>query len=262
MNHSRIRSRFLCAAVAAGAATLAAPVAAPAAEPAEDRWQFSVVPYIWIPGVDTTFRVNGVPAEGNDSTSGINVFDELEFALMGAVDVRRGRWGATFDFQYVRLGDEFSADLSGGTVLDSDFDLTLASATVSANYRFVAEPKYTLDGLAGARVLHVDFSAELDSSAGASFDGDEDVTLVDPIVGVRGLWNFAGDWSVSGYGDIGGFGAASDLTWQAMATLNYRFNEHWELRAGYRAFAVDFDKSGLELDALLHGPIVGLVISF
>ena len=234
---------------------------APAAE-GQDRWRISLVPYIWLPAVDTQVSVNGGPPGGDSSTSSFDVFDALEMALMGTVEAGYGRFSVIFDFQYVRLGDEFSTNLPSGSVLKSDYDLTLATGSAGVGYRFVDEEKISLDGLVGARVVYTGFEADLDDSSGASFSAEEDVTLVDPVIGGRASWHFAPKWSLTGYGDIGGFGVGSDLTWQALGSIDYRFNEHFELRVGYRAFALDFDEDDLKLDIVLHGPIIALGITF
>jgi len=69
---------------------------------------------------------------------------------------------------------------------------------------------------------------------------------------------------VSGFvlGDIGGFGIgdSSSLTWQVAAGFNWAFAEHWSFILSYRALGVD--RSGALEDAILHGPLVGLGLSF
>lgn len=62
--------------------------------------------------------------------------------------------------------------------------------------------------------------------------------------------------------DVGGFGVSSDLTWQALGGIEYRFNETWSLKAGYRAMGVDYRNAGLKLDGVPHGPAIGVGIRF
>ena len=54
----------------------------------------------------------------------------------------------------------------------------------------------------------------------------------------------------------------SDLTWQAFGCLSYDINETWSIKAGYRALATDYENGGFKLDAVSHGPVVGLGIRF
>jgi hypothetical protein len=66
-------------------------------------------------------------------------------------------------------------------------------------------------------------------------------------------------------GDIGGFGAGSDFSWQAVATYGFDvrcFGTPLRTVIGYRALAVDYSESGRfgknELDFVEHGPVVGV----
>ena len=63
-------------------------------------------------------------------------------------------------------------------------------------------------------------------------------------------------------GDIGGFGVGSDLTWQAIGTLDYAVNDRLELRAGYRALSVDYEDGKFLYDVLMQGPILGATYRF
>jgi hypothetical protein len=71
-------------------------------------------------------------------------------------------------------------------------------------------------------------------------------------------------------GDIGGFGAGSDFSWQALATYNAKLcdGNGYTLDGfvGYRALAVDYHQgSGIrryEMDTIQHGPILGLNVRF
>jgi hypothetical protein len=115
--------------------------------------------------------------------------------------------------------------------------------------------------------VDLDLDVDVDVDAGAvlpSFGGGQDKTWVDPIVGAKFHYAFAERWGLHGYGygDVGGFGVSSDLTYQLMGTISYSFNKHVMLQAGYRAFGVDFEDGSFQFDATLHGPIVALTFSF
>jgi hypothetical protein len=67
-------------------------------------------------------------------------------------------------------------------------------------------------------------------------------------------------------GDVGGFGAGSDFSWQAMATLNMELCEtgghQIDGYLGYRALSVDYSEGAYSYDVLQHGPIMGLTMKF
>jgi hypothetical protein len=60
-------------------------------------------------------------------------------------------------------------------------------------------------------------------------------------------------------GDIGGFGAGSDFSWQALGLLDWQPWQHVSISAGIRALGVDYETgSGLDrfvYDATTWGPL-------
>lgn len=63
-------------------------------------------------------------------------------------------------------------------------------------------------------------------------------------------------------GDIGGLGVGSRLTWQALGSVNYAWNEKLTLKAGYRALHVDYRNGGFSYDVTQHGPAVAATYRF
>lgn len=84
----------------------------------------------------------------------------------------------------------------------------------------------------------------------------------DPVVAARLIARLGGPWSVTLIGGVGGFDAGSRLTWQALGTVNYRWNENWMLRAGYRALHVDYRSGRFLYDTTMHGPILAATYRF
>jgi len=139
---------------------------------------------------------------------------------------------------------------------EADTDVSFAAAALALEYRLIEQPKFTLDVFGGARVLHAGMG--LDVAAGAvlpALGGGQDKTWLDPIVGAKFHYKLAERWGFHGYGDIGGFGFGSDLTYQLTGTVSYSFNEHVMLQAGYCLFDVEFEDGSFEFDATLHGPM-------
>jgi hypothetical protein len=222
----------------------------------------SITPYLWIPAVETTFTIRDFPVEGESTTSPFSVFDELQFALMGTAEVGYGRFGLITDLLYVALGSDYSASLPNETVIRSEFDLDLGSALGVLTYRVVDEPRVKLDLAGGARFIWTTVGAELAGSGGSRFDAEATISLVDPVVGLHGGYGIDENWGLSGMANVGGFGVGTELTWEAIATIDYRFNETVALRLGYRVLSMDLAMRELELDVLLHGPVLGLAITF
>ena len=92
-----------------------------------------------------------------------------------------------------------------------------------------------------------------------------DLEWVDPFVGGRIRHQIAADKELMLEGDVGGFGAGSDFSWQVVGT--YGFDVHCietplHIVIGYRALSVDFSENGRfgknGVDDVQHGPVVGL----
>jgi hypothetical protein len=52
------------------------------------------------------------------------------------------------------------------------------------------------------------------------------------------------------------------LTYQLLGTVNYQWNEHLALRAGYRLLSVDYKKGNFLYDVKEHGPILAFTYRF
>jgi hypothetical protein len=88
-------------------------------------------------------------------------------------------------------------------------------------------------------------------------------TWIDPIVATRVFVPLGQKFSLSGYGDIGGFGVGSHLTWQALGTVNYQINRKMRLGVGWRYFKINYeDHDGFLYDIAQSGPIIGLRTDF
>lgn len=84
----------------------------------------------------------------------------------------------------------------------------------------------------------------------------------DPYIGLRARYNLNDKFYTTGKADIGGFGVGCDITWTAEVALGWKLSERGYSEIGYRALSVDYDKDGLVLDTLTHGPQLTLGISF
>ena len=71
-------------------------------------------------------------------------------------------------------------------------------------------------------------------------------------------------YSVTGLVDVGGFGIgdSSNLSWEAIATLDYAFTDNVTGRLGYRYMSIDKDGDRLDLDLKLGGPLIGVTWNF
>lgn len=239
-----------------------------AAEAGDDRWQFELTPYLFASGLDGTTGAHGVEA---DVEMGFDdIVEQLEAGLMGTFELRRGRWGILLDGLYFELGDQRARSWQGPLGIGSatgelDVTTTMQMYQLSAGYRF--GERATFDLIAAARYTRLDTDLNLVVTTGGLLPGgarslSAGESWWDPVIGARVIVPFAQQWSMVLYGDVGGFGIGSDLTYQAIAGINWQFSKHFSAKAGYRYLYQDFEDAGFVWDMAAHGPYLGVGIRF
>lgn len=261
-----------------------------------DGWQFDVEPYLWIPAVQGTVTADG-------RTARVDVgFDEIfdligdGFSLlagMAHLEGRHGRIAAFVDFAGVKLDTDDSAELEK---IESPEYPGLATTKIKtkvhlkqdqiflefgAAYRLLglalphrARP-FTLEALAGGRYMYYWTSLSAEASTkivglpGGSqavrkaVSGHQTLDWVDPFIGGRFAVPLTDDIEFRFRGDIGGFGAGSDLAWSLVSGLIYDLPWHpWDARTsvaiGYKVLAYDYDTGNANIDVQYRGPTIGL----
>jgi hypothetical protein len=225
--------------------------------------------------MDTSF-----PDDGGSSVevTGSDILDALNFTFMGALGAQKGRWGLATDVLYLDLGasDKKTRALTvGGVELPADvtakaeLSLTGWLWTTIGTYRVVDHPGYTMDILAGARMLNLstDLEWSLTGDLGdppiLAQSGKSDVsdTLWDGIVGIKGRATFGAEkqWFVPYYLDVGT--GDSDLTWQGVIGAGYSFG--WGDIVGVWRY-LDYEMSSKDpiQNMDFNGPAFGVTFHF
>jgi hypothetical protein len=252
-------------AASSAAAALVAGLCAPAQAQDEGAmnaggWSFGLTPYVWFASLKgDVATLSGLPPVSVDVDFG-DIIENTDIALMLAAEARRGRFGIVTDLTYLALSADGATP--GPLFGSAEVDTSTFFATVAGFYQVVAHERVSLDVLAGARIWYVD--TEIDLSAGLlpARNVQDDEVWADPVVGLRWSAQLGRSFFLAGYADVGGFGVASDSTWQLLGTLGYRFNDWFSARAGYRHLDVDYDHDGFVWDVELSGPIVGATFRF
>jgi len=253
---------LIFAAAALAPATATAQTAPASLE--SDKWQFTATLYGYLPDLKAT--LNSSRASADVDIPFHDLLDHLKMGFMGAFDAHNGRWGMFTDVLYMDLGGgntqvrNFSIDNTPATTsTDRSLDLKAWVWTAAGEYRVVSEPKWTVDLLAGARMLYL--KAKIDYTITAPLgrtQGNTQAsgTLWDGIVGVKGRYAFGDnrEWFVPFYLDVGT--GETKLTWQGSAGIGYSFR--WgDVFATWRY--LDWNgKSGKTVENLtLNGPMLG-----
>ncbi len=216
------------------------------------EWSLRFDIYGWAQALDGDIDIRrlSVPVDvGFD-----DILENLDIAVMGAVAVNYGRWSFLADFNYAEI--EADATLLRGRI-PVEFTQQQFLGNFTVGYGVVQSGTTTFEVYGGVRVNAID--VELDFG---KFDRSTDKSWVDPIIGARFQTDLSDKWFVRAVGDIGGFGVASDFTWQAMAGVGYRVTGNGALLLGYRGIGTDYTDGGFTYDIVAHGPVIGFECKF
>ncbi|WP_008193238.1 hypothetical protein [Roseibium alexandrii] len=241
---------------------------APFIEPVNERvaktWEFIIAPYLVGANITGTSQVGRLPATNIDVGTS-DILSNLRFGFMGRAEaVYQQRFGAMVDVAYMNLANSTDALLPGGRIRVGGDQLIVEGMLL---YRAYSTQQSYFDLIAGARYWDINLDFNRTGTVAGNFYISRGADWIDPVIGVRGFHKLNEKWSVSGRGDIGGFGAASDFTWNVQAGVGYHFNEVWSTHLQYKALGVDYSngKSGIDsfaYDTVTHGPLLGVVARF
>ena len=267
------------------AALAAAPAAA---QSGGNEWRFSVIPYVWLPTVDTTLKFhtpNGNP-EVNVKVNPDDYLSELEMALLLAFEARKGKWLGFTDVTYMKLSGASSSvraidfNLGPGpanptsTTLDrgTQTDIEATIWTLAGGYNLVQGPAASLDLFGGAKYLKLEGTTDWQLSGtvtgpggGAVFPAAGSVSVEndmwDFIVGVKGRVRLGeGNWFAPYYFDAGTGESKSVFTAQAGVGYAFRWGD---LVFAYRYAAWEQDDSTKPVqDLKLYGFGLGGIFRF
>lgn len=265
-----------------------------------DEWTVSFTPYGWLPFLNGDVTVRGRTVEVDINP--IQVIEHLErVPWFSYAEARKGRLAFYNDLFYANLGATDGVTsrrvippITGtlGATLSLDFEQTIVEAGAAyeiAKWSSAGSLKgshvsggYTaIDVLGGARYWHQKMSVNfafagtfelggLIVSGSRAIARSGSVDWVDPVVGARLRHRFAPGQELVVRGDVGGFGAGSEFSWNALAAYSWDFAVRSDVTysgmLGYRALYVDYEQGAgrrkYEYDVLTHGPIVGLSVGF
>ncbi|MEP9352860.1 hypothetical protein ABLE93_04580 [Xanthobacter sp. KR7-65] len=226
-----------------------------------DAPTFSATIYLWASALHgTSATLPPLPPAEIDLSFG-DVLKDLNGAVMGAGEMRVGRWGFLADLMFTQVTP--SGTLPGPCA--AGFEVRSRSLTLQGDvlYRLYESDALDIDAGAGLRVWHLNTRLTVDPGllpSGLAYSQTE--SWVDPVIAGRVLAQLGGPWSLTVVGDIGGFDVGSKLTWQAIATVNYQWSENLALRAGYRALSVDYENGNFLYDVRMQGPVLGATYRF
>jgi hypothetical protein len=263
------------------------PVYEDRALPAPNPWTVIFAPYGWMPGLNGNTTVRGRTTDID--VGPFRVLEHIDGVPgMGYAEARNGPLAFYGDIIYAPLSagasrarsfDWVSLDASGGVDIRETIIEAGAAYEIGKWHLFAGWT--AVDLLAGARYwresvdINLALSATLDTAGlvltrGRAIARSGDVEWVDPLVGLRLRQQLAPGHDLVLRGDVGGFDAGSQFSWNALAAYSFQIGTYhgatYSGLLGYRALSVDFEKdsgrSRFEFELIQHGPLLGLVVSF
>ena len=256
-------SLFLVAWAGAAQAQSTEPPADTLSEPGKPakQWEFATVTYVWLAGAKGDVDVIGPVEPVHLDLSVGDVLDSFKFAFMGAAEARHDRLVFLGDLTFIHLEAKKGIDIRDQDFVDAELDTRTIDITALGGYRVGNKGKMTVDLLGGVRANFFKNTLQL-TGPNREAEGSVQQTWFDPLLAGRVYVPLGGKWGASLYGDIGGFGIASDLTWQGVAQVDYSLNQKMRIQAGWRHFKVDYDKGDFLYDVAQSGLFLALRYQF
>lgn len=271
----------------------------PAAPVTPSGWTISFTPYGWLTFITGSSTVKGRTVDVD--VNPIQVIEHLDrVPWFSYLEARKGRFAFYNDMVYADLALSRSGvravnrGLTGTVGASLGLNVTQFIAEAGGLYEVVrwesgggfkdpnAAGTFTaIDVLAGARYWYQNPAINFDLAGTVDVDGlvisgsraiarSGAVDWVDPLIGVRLRRQFQPGQELHLRADIGGFGAGSQFSWNALGAYTYEFlvrNSYTaSIYIGYRALAADYTqgegRTRFEYNMVQHGPVTGLTIRF
>jgi opacity protein-like surface antigen len=225
------------------------------------EWSYSASVYGWFSGLDASVGTEFGTVETDLSFS--DVWDMLDMAFFGTFEARKGQLGFIVDLNYTDLSTT-NPTPAGAAFSSATIDTTLTILSGYATWRVSDTAAAKVDLAGGFRAYDLQLDVALAAGAQPAQSFSEGDRWIDPLVGARVIVPFAENWYATGVADIGGFGIgdASELSYQALVTVGYRFNDTWSVQGGYRYIGIDKTLNGRDVTLDLSGPLLGVTARF
>jgi hypothetical protein len=229
--------------------------------PENTDWEFNTTVYLW--SLSLSGETN---ADDDIDIDFSDIWDNVNFAIMGYLTARHGRWLVFGDMQYADLeGDDNTTFNFNGQDVSADFDIEVKQWVVHAGggYTVSKSEQHMTDIIAGVRYFYQDTELKFDSGQVQNLKVDDSADNLDAIIGIFNTLKLNETWYLNTYLDVGT--GESEFTWQGVALLGYQFKSV-DTVFGYRHIYWDFEgdkglgKGYNDLD--FSGPIVGASFKF
>ncbi len=216
------------------------------------EWEYGVELYALAADVKATSATGEATSADFD-----DILDDVEFAIFGSFSAQRDKLTLFANLFYVDT-DSRERGAQGPIKAELKVGLTNLVSTLGAGWEIADTGSTQIDIVGGARYLSMDTDIKLSLDPLGSVKESESASNWDGVVGIHGKTELSDRWYLTYYADVGA--GESDLTWQAIAGINYRF-EALDVVLGYQHLKWEFDDQLLD-DLEMSGPALGVKFFF
>lgn len=272
--------------------------------PGSDEWRFSFTPYLWLPSADVDVTVPSLTVGRRTIGGEFSVdqpwWDTLSnfssdfyvLSLSGRFEAWKGDWGGFVDGYWI-FG-ESTVNNNNSTLILRDKVAVTTSSSITDRFgtgQLNFGPQYLLGTTALNDTSTVDFilygggrvnwiSNEIDgtlnvtasAAPGAAtsqldFNNSDSRVYIEPMIGLKSIWNLGESCVATLRGDVGGFGAVENDNWDCdlEASVGWEVGSGVLLSLGYRARG-QWEEVGsgkdITMEGWFHGPEVGVTWRF
>lgn len=246
--------------------------ARPSHERPLDKWYIQPSISLWAPSINGTVGARGLT--NSVDVSFIDVLKESDslLGIGGTLEFGKGKLGGYVNGFYAKIGVEEPTPFGDASIVNRlgimGFGITYEIGRWPMEYTARSDHparNLMLNLYGGGRYTNVEIEYDFVVLPSRS----RDKGWVDPMVGAKMVLPLAPSWSIVGYGEVGGFGAASDFAWTAGVLASWDFHLGRfpsSLQFGYLAVGDDYTSGSGDnrfiWDTILHGPILNFQMRF
>ena len=115
----------------------------------QDKWQFQVTPYFWLASAHGTLGLVNRTATVDESFG--DIFDTLNFFIMGTFEARKGKFISLTDLEYISISDEKATPGPFFSTVDAGFKTFIFDTEVGYRLLENSAKGASLDVLGGAQ---------------------------------------------------------------------------------------------------------------
>lgn len=249
-------------------------------EGSSDKWQFAIIPYLWLMGINGKTTIKGRTADLDVSFG--DIWNNLDFAAEVHIEAWKDRYGFFIDTSFAKIAIKDNVDLRFDNTLSAKFVTKFFLGEFGGFYRLGTWPlgggtgsyksktnsSLTFDLIGGGRYWYLKNELDINGPFGGNPNISDSQSWFDFIAGGRA--NLAiNKFFIQLRSDIGGFGLgfSSDISWNIAGYIGYelpwyRITPIIGYRALYDKYKNGSGDNRFVWDAWISGPQIGVAFQF